>query len=145
MIVLLIAVFNFVNLSTARAIRRAKEVGIRKAIGAYRSQLMTQFLCESLLITGISVVLALLLTNIGLPFLNTVASKSLTLPVTDPNFAVGLLLFTVIVSLLAGFFPSVYLSGFQPTKVLKGVVDIRFYRHPGGRVNCHLQTTCFSA
>jgi putative ABC transport system permease protein len=125
MVVLLIAVFNFINLSTARAIRRAKEVGIRKTIGAYQSQLMTQFLSESLLITGISVVLALVLVNIGLPFLNAVASKSLTLPVTELNFAVALLLFIVIVSLLAGFYPSVYLSGFQPTKVLKGVFDIR--------------------
>ncbi|HEU5290561.1 MAG TPA: FtsX-like permease family protein [Cyclobacteriaceae bacterium] len=124
-IVLLIAVFNFTNLSTARAIRRAKEVGIRKTIGAYRCQLMTQFLVESLLITVISVVIALLLTTIGLPFLNAVSSKSLTLPVTEINFAVALLLFIVIVSLMAGFYPSVYLSGFQPTKVLKGVFDIR--------------------
>lgn len=125
MIVLLIAVFNFINLSTARAIRRAKEVGIRKTIGAYRSELMTQFLSESLLITSISVVLALVMTNIGLPFLNALASKSLTVPVTEFSFAVALLLFIVIVSLLAGFYPSVYLSGFQPTKVLKGVFDIR--------------------
>ncbi|MEK6783704.1 MAG: ABC transporter permease [Bacteroidota bacterium] len=125
MIVLVIAVFNFINLSTARAIRRAKEVGIRKTIGAYRSQLMTQFLSESFLITGISVVLALVLMNIGLPFLNAVASKSLMLPVTELNFAVALLLFIVIVSLIAGFYPSIYLSGFQPTKVLKGVFDIR--------------------
>ena len=125
MIVLLIAVFNFINLSTARAIRRAKEVGIRKTIGAYRSQLMTQFLSESLLITCISVVLALVLVNFGLPFLNALASKSLTLPVTELSFAMALLLFILIVSLLAGFYPSVYLSGFQPTKVLKGVFDIR--------------------
>lgn len=125
LIVLVIAVFNFINLSTARAIRRAKEVGIRKAIGAYRRQLMTQFLSESFLITGISVVLALVLVNVGLPFLNSVASKSLTVPVTEPAFAIELLLFIVIVSLLAGFYPSVYLSGFQPTKVLKGVFDIR--------------------
>ncbi len=125
MIVLLIAVFNFINLSTARAIRRAKEVGIRKTVGAYRSQLISQFLSESLLITGISVVLALVLVNIGLPFFNAVASKSLTLPVTEPSFAMALLLFILIVSLLAGFYPAVYLSGFQPTKVLKGVFDIR--------------------
>jgi putative ABC transport system permease protein len=125
MIVLLIAVFNFINLSTARAIRRAKEVGVRKTIGAYRSQLMTQFMSESFLITFISVVLALVLVGIGLPFLNAVASKSLTLPVTERTFAIALLLFIVIVSLLTGFYPSIYLSGFQPTKVLKGVFDIR--------------------
>lgn len=125
MIVLLIAVFNFINLSTARAIRRAKEVGIRKTIGAYRSQLITQFLSESLLITGISVVLALVLLSIGLPFLNAIASKSLTLLPTKAHFVVALLLFMAIVSLLAGFYPSVYLSGFQATKVLKGVFDVR--------------------
>jgi len=125
MIVLLIAVFNFINLSTARAIRRAKEVGVRKTIGAYRSQLMTQFMSESFLITFISVALALVLVGIGLPFLNTVASKSLILPVTAPAFATALVLFIAIVSVLAGFYPSIYLSGFQPTKVLKGVFDIR--------------------
>ncbi|MBA4053268.1 MAG: hypothetical protein C0490_01010 [Marivirga sp.] len=125
MIVLLIAVFNFINLSTARAIRRAKEVGIRKTIGAYRSQLMTQFLSESFLITAISVILALVLVTIGLPLLNELASKSLTLPVTELRFAIALLLFILIVTLLAGFYPSVYLSGFQPTEVLKGVFDIR--------------------
>jgi ABC-type antimicrobial peptide transport system permease subunit len=125
MIVLLIAVFNFINLSTARAIRRAKEVGIRKTIGAYRSQLMTQFLSESFLITAISVTLALVLVTIGLPLLNELASKSLTLPVTELGFAIALLLFLLIVTLLAGFYPSVYLSGFQPAKVLKGVFDIR--------------------
>ncbi len=124
-VVLLIAVFNFINLSTARAIRRAKEVGIRKTIGAYRGQLMTQFLSESFLITGTSVFLSLVLANIGLPFLNAIASKSLALPVTDLNFTITLLVFLVIVSLLAGFYPSIYLSGFQPTKVLKGVFDIR--------------------
>lgn len=125
MIVLLIAVFNFINLSTARAIRRAKEVGIRKTIGAYRSQLITQFLSESFLITCISVALALVMVNIGLPFLNALASKSLALPLTEPNFAIALFLFILLVSLLAGFYPAVYLSGFRPTKVLKGVFNIR--------------------
>jgi putative ABC transport system permease protein len=125
MTVLMIAIFNFINLSTARAIRRAKEVGIRKTIGAYRSQLMTQFLTESFLITFISVTLALVLVNIGLPFLNALASKALSLPFTEPSFAMALLLFILLISLLAGFYPSVYLSGFQPSKVLKGVFNIR--------------------
>jgi putative ABC transport system permease protein len=124
MIVLLIAVFNFINLSTARAIRRAKEVGTRKTIGASRSQLITQFLSESFLITCISVALAVVLLNIGLPFLNALASKSLALPLT-PSPAIALFLFTLLVSLLAGFYPAVYLSGFRPTKVLKGVFNIR--------------------
>jgi putative ABC transport system permease protein len=125
LVVLLIAVFNFINLSTARAIRRAKEVGIRKTVGAHYSQLMGQFLSESLLITAISVALALALVGLGLPFLNDLASKSLTLPVGDVRFVLSLMLFTGVVSLLAGFYPSVYLSNFQPVKVLKGVFDVR--------------------
>ena len=124
-IVLIIAVFNFINLSTARAIRRAKEVGVRKTIGAQRSQLMSQFLSESFLITCISVTIALVLVSFGLPSLNSVASKSLFLPVTELSFLGTLFLFIIVVSLLAGFYPSVYLSHFQPTRVLKGVFDIR--------------------
>jgi putative ABC transport system permease protein len=140
MIVLLIAIFNFINLSTARAMRRAKEVGIRKTIGAYQSQLMTQFLSESFLITGISVILALALVSLELPFLNALTSKSLTLPVTEFNFAVALLLFITIVSLMAGFYPSIYLSGFQPSKVFKGVFDI----HSGRRFRQVLVVTQFT-
>ncbi|HTE29997.1 MAG TPA: FtsX-like permease family protein, partial [Chryseolinea sp.] len=125
MVVLIIAVFNFINLSTARAVRRAKEVGIRKAIGAYYQQLMIQFLSESLLITTISVALSLILVAFGLPILNDIASKSLSLPITAPPFVVVIVVFTLVVSMLAGMYPSIYLSNFQPIKVLKGVFDVR--------------------
>lgn len=125
MIVLIIAVFNFINLSTARAMRRAKEVGVRKTIGAYYRQLMTQFLAESLLITTISVVFALALVGFTLPFLNELASKSLTLPLFSINFITIVVFFTITVSILAGLYPSIYLSNFQPVKVLKGVFDVR--------------------
>jgi ABC-type antimicrobial peptide transport system permease subunit len=124
-VVLVIAVFNFVNLSTARAIRRAKEVGIRKSIGAVYRQLMIQFLGESLLITSISVAVAIVLTMLGMPFLNEVAEKTLTIPFGEPAFIVAVLSFTLVVSLLAGIYPAAYLSSFQPAKVLKGVFDIR--------------------
>jgi ABC-type lipoprotein release transport system permease subunit len=139
MMVLLISIVNFINLSTARAIRRAKEVGIRKTIGAYRGQLMTQFLSESLLITCISVTLALVLMNIALSFLNALASKMLALPFTEPSFVMVLLLFILVISLLAGFYPAVYLSGFHPTKVLKGVFNI----HSGQRFRHILVVTQF--
>ncbi len=125
MIVLLIAVANFINLSTARATRRAKEVGIRKSIGSHYRQLMVQFLTESLLITAISTGLALVIVVLTLPLLNDIASKSLTLPASDPRFAVAVISFIIVVSIMAGLYPAFYLSRFQPIKVLKGVIDIR--------------------
>ncbi|HZY78202.1 MAG TPA: ABC transporter permease [Cyclobacteriaceae bacterium] len=124
-VVLIIAVFNFINLSTARAVRRAKEVGIRKTIGAYYRQLMTQFLSESFMITVISVVVAVVLMNFGLQFLNDLSGKDLAIPFTAPEFIAALVSFTIVVSILAGLYPSVYLSNFQPAKVLKGVFDVR--------------------
>jgi len=123
-VVLLIAIFNFINLSTARAIRRAKEVGVRKTIGAYYGQLVAQFLFESLLITAMSVTLALGLVEVSLPFLNNITEKSLSLPLSEPLFLLELFTFTLIVSLLAGAYPAIYLSNFQPVKVLKGVLQI---------------------
>jgi ABC-type antimicrobial peptide transport system permease subunit len=124
MIVLMIAVVNFINLSTARATRRAKEVGIRKTVGGHYRQLMIQFLSESLLITTISVVLALVVVALCLPLLNDIASKSLDLPITDPGFIGVVILFIILVSILAGLYPAIYLSSFQPIKVLKGVIHI---------------------
>jgi putative ABC transport system permease protein len=125
LIVLLIALFNFMNLSTARAMKRAHEVGIRKAIGAIRTQLVVQFLGESLLLTLLSVLLSLGLLIVFMPLLNDVAAKSLTVPYTEPLFWLLVLGFALIISLLAGLYPAFYLSGFQPVKVLKGVFDVR--------------------
>ncbi len=120
---LLIACFNFMNLSTARSARRAKEVGLRKAVGAGRSQLIGQFLGESVLQTGIALVLALLLTLALLPLINDWTGKALTfgtlinLPFVAALVGVGLL-----VGLLAGSYPAFVLSAFRPVKVLKGEV-----------------------
>jgi predicted permease len=124
-IVLLIALFNFMNLSTARAMKRAQEVGVRKAIGAIRLQLVVQFLGESLLLTLLSVILAIGLLILFLPLLNEIAAKSLTIPFAEPVFWLVILGFTLLISLLAGMYPAFYLSGFQPVKVLKGVFNIQ--------------------
>lgn len=124
LVVLVIAIFNYINLSTARAIRRAKEVGIRKTVGAFYRQLMAQFLCESFLVTSIAVTLAFLLVYGSLPFLNGLSTKTLTLPFNEPFAILSLVAFTVTVSMLAGIYPSVYLSNFRPIKVLKGVFDV---------------------
>jgi predicted permease len=125
LIVLVIAVFNFINLATARAIQRAKEVGIRKVIGAFRHQLVFQFMGESFLMTLIAVVCGLLLLVAFLPLLNNIADKSLVVPFNEPYFLFSVAGFAVIVSLLAGIYPAFYLSNFRPIKVLKGIFSVR--------------------
>ncbi|GAB4035754.1 ABC transporter permease [Spirosoma jeollabukense] len=118
--VLLLACINFMNLSTARSEKRAKEVGIRKAVGSVRSQLIGQFLSESLLVVFIAFVISLLLVQLVLPFFNEVASKKMTLLWATPLFWLVGIGFTVLTGLLAGSYPAFYLSSFQPVKVLKG-------------------------
>ncbi|MBC6605589.1 ABC transporter permease [Hymenobacter sp. BT188] len=121
--ILLIAGFNFVNLATAKSMQRAKEVGIRKTIGASQQQLMLQFLTETVLLTLVSVVLATVLTALLLPPLNTFTDKSMTFDLLRSPALLGLLaLLTVVVGLVAGFYPALVLSSFQPVKVLKSAV-----------------------
>jgi ABC-type antimicrobial peptide transport system permease subunit len=118
--VLLLACINFMNLSTARSEKRAREVGIRKAIGSLRQQLMWQFLSESLLVTLLSFVLSLILLLLVLPFFNTLANKEIQLPWSNPFLWLLALGFTIFTGLIAGSYPAFYLSGFRPVKVLKG-------------------------
>ncbi len=125
LVVLLIAVFNFINLSTARAVQRAREVGIRKAVGAFRGQLVVQFLGESLLMTGLATGLALLLLQLFLPLLNDIAAKSLSVPYPEPRFWLVIAGVISLVSVLAGLYPAFYLSRFRPVRVLKGVFDVQ--------------------
>ena len=125
LIVLLIALSNFVNLSTARAIKRAKEVGVRKVIGALHKQLVTQFLSESLIMAFLSICLALSLLQLMLPLLNDISMKSLHIPFLEPYFLLSITGFTLLVSLMAGIYPAFYLSNFQPVKVLKGFFSSR--------------------
>ncbi len=118
--VLLLACINFMNLSTARSEKRAKEVGIRKAIGSLRVQLIKQFFYESLLVTAFAFLLSLLLVQLILPFFNDVADKKTTILWNNPLFWLVSIAFVLITGLLAGSYPALYLSSFQPVKVLKG-------------------------
>jgi len=120
MFVLLLACINFMNLSTARSEKRAKEVGIRKAIGSLRSQLISQFFCESLLIAILAFVLSLLLVWLILPFFNEVANKKMFILWANPIFWIMGAGFTLFTGLIAGSYPALYLSSFRPVKVLKG-------------------------
>ena len=118
--VLLLACINFMNLSTARSEKRAKEVGIRKAIGGLRAQLILQFFSESLLTAAISFVLSLLVVLLMLPFFNSVAGKDISILWGNPVFWLLGIGFTIITGLVAGSYPALYLSSFRPVKVLKG-------------------------
>jgi predicted permease len=118
--ILVVACLNFMNLATARAARRAKEVGLRKVVGAVRPHLIGQFLAESLVVALLALVLALLIIWIVLPYFNTLGGKNLTLDFTNVKIIGGLLGITVITGLLAGSYPALYLSGFLPATVLKG-------------------------
>ena len=117
LVVLLIALSNFVNLSTARAARRTKEVGVRKVIGALRRQLVSQFLSESLIMTLISTFIALVLVGLLLPLLNDIAGKSLSIPV-EPNFVFAVIAFVLLISFLAGIYPAFFLSNVKPVKMV---------------------------
>jgi putative ABC transport system permease protein len=123
--VLLIAIFNFVNLSTARATHRAKDVGVRKVVGALYKQLITQFLVESFILTLLAVVIALGLVQLFMPLLNDISGKSLVVPLDSPWFLLMSVASIIVISLLAGLYPAFYLSGFSPAKVLKGSTKVR--------------------
>ncbi len=125
--VLLLACINFMNLSTARSEKRAKEVGVRKAIGSARAQLIAQFLSESLLVVAFAFGLSILLVQLFLPFFNEVADKKMNILWTNPFFWLTGIFFTLITGLIAGSYPALYLSSFQPVKVLKGTFKVGRY------------------
>lgn len=118
--VLLLACINFMNLSTARSEKRAKEVGIRKTVGSLRSQLIGQFLSESLLIALLALVAAIGIVFLLLPFFNGLSDKRMSIPWGNPVFWFITFLFTFFTGLVSGSYPAFYLSGFEPIKVLKG-------------------------
>lgn len=118
--VLLLACINFMNLSTARSEKRSREVGIRKAIGSLRQQLIGQFLSESLIMAFLALVLAVLLLQLTLPFFNGLSDKAISIPWSRPLFWLLLLGVTCFTGLVSGSYPAFYLSRFQPVKVLKG-------------------------
>jgi putative ABC transport system permease protein len=120
-LILLIAGINFVNLATARSARRAKEVGLRKVVGSQRKQLIQQFLGESVLLSLIALVFAVILIQVALPFYRNLTGKSMALPYFGNPFVIpGLLGLALGVGILAGLYPAFFLSSFQLTHVLKG-------------------------
>lgn len=118
--ILLIACINFMNLSTARSEKRAKEVGIRKTAGANKRLLVGQFIGESILISMIAGTIALLAVYLTLPAFNTLIGKELEVPVSNPTFWAAALAFILFTGIVAGSYPAFYLSSFKPISVLKG-------------------------
>jgi ABC-type antimicrobial peptide transport system permease subunit len=118
--ILLIACINFMNLSTARSEKRAKEVGIRKVVGAYRGSLVVQFIGESILLALLAFFIALLLVQISLSGFNMLVGKELHIDYSSPYFWLFSVTFVLFTGLIAGSYPAFYLSAFNPSKVLKG-------------------------
>ncbi|MEM1257242.1 MAG: ABC transporter permease, partial [Bacteroidota bacterium] len=117
---ILLASINFMNLSTAHSLKRAKEVGIRKTLGSNRKSLIRQFLTESGLITMGSLVIGIVLTLAALPSFNALANKSIAFPFANPTFWVVMLLATLLLALMSGGYPAFFMSRFMPSRVLKG-------------------------
>jgi putative ABC transport system permease protein len=130
--VLLLACINFINLSTAKSAGRAREVGLRKAVGSVRGHLVSQFLTESFLQSLIAFAIALLIAEIALPYFNAMGGAALTLPWSLWWFLPGVVLCAVCIGVLAGVYPSFYLSSFRPADVLKGNLS-RGSQNPGLR------------
>jgi putative ABC transport system permease protein len=122
--ILLIAAINFINLSTARSLKRAREVGVRKVMGAVPKQLIAQFLSESIIITSIAVILAIPFVDLFLPVLNRLALKEISFFfITNGMFWASLLFIVILVGLVGGIYPAFFLSSFQPVKVLSGKIE----------------------
>ncbi len=120
--ILLIACINFMNLTTARSVKRAKEVGIRKTVGAVRSKLIIQFLCEAILLSFLSAVVSLFLVRLTLPAFNELTGKQLSLSALHSFFWWMILLLVLITGILSGSYPALFLSSLNPIKVFKGSI-----------------------
>jgi hypothetical protein len=123
LLVLLIACINFINLTTARSEKRAREVGVRKVMGSQRKDLVMQFLAESFLLTGIAFVLSLALVQMVLPAFNTLTGKTIHIPYGNGLFWLVMAGCVLTTALISGSRPAFYLSSFQPVKVLKGAMQ----------------------
>ncbi|MGD8780195.1 MAG: ABC transporter permease [Ignavibacteria bacterium] len=121
--ILIIACVNFINLSTARSIKRANEVGVRKVLGSSKSHLVKQFLIESVIISFISILISVILVEVFNPFINSLTGKEISIGYLEEIYVLpGLFLFSVFIGLLAGSYPAILLSSFNPISVLKGKV-----------------------
>ncbi|HTE31557.1 MAG TPA: ABC transporter permease, partial [Chryseolinea sp.] len=124
--ILLIACINFMNLSTAKAAKRANEVGLRKSLGAHRTALVIQFLGEALVIVFLAIAVSCIIVQLCLPLFNDVTGKHISLEGSDPWFiAAALMGITLVTGLMAGSYPAFYLSSFEPTNALKGKANLR--------------------
>lgn len=117
---IVLASVNFMNLSTAQSLKRAKEVGVRKTLGSNKAELVRQFLTESGLISFISLIIAFLVVLIALPFFNELSGKSILIPFANPLFWILLLMAAVLLGLISGTYPAFFMSRFMPVKTLKG-------------------------
>ena len=125
--ILLIACINFMNLETARSVKRAKEIGIRKVAGAIRAALIWQFMCEALLIVTTAVIISLALVTLVLPQFNQITGKQIHIPFTDVRFWLSLVALLFLTGLISGSYPAIYLSSFKPVRILKG--SLKFSRN----------------
>src|SRR5450432_1897317 len=139
--VLLPACINFMNLSTARSSKRAKEVGIRKTVGSLSIHLVSQFLLESILLTFLAFAIAILLVQFSLPFFNGLSGKHMSIPYVNPAFWMICLGFALFTGIISGSYPAFYLSSFEPIKVLKGAFQGSRYNSIPRQVLVVLQFT----
>lgn len=123
-LILMIACINFMNLTTARSVKRAKEISVRKVIGAMRSSLMRQFIGEAFLVAFISISLALGLIALALPQFNQLTGKSMTMPFSSVSFWLSIVALLLVTGFMSGSYPAFYLSSFNPVRVLKGTLKI---------------------
>ena len=120
-IILIIACINFMNLATARSEQRAREVGVRKVLGAAKRKLIFQFIGESMFMSFLSTILAIFIIYLSLTAFNTLVQKQLSLDIFNPLHLAGFLVIALLCGLIAGSYPAFYLSGFNPITVLKGL------------------------
>jgi len=123
-LILVIACINFMNLTTARSVKRAREIGVRKVVGAVRGVLMQQFIGEAIFLTFIAAMIALVIVMLLLPVFNSVTQKHIGFPFADIKFWLGIIGLTTVTGLLSGSYPALFLSSFNPVKVLKGTIKL---------------------
>lgn len=141
-LVLLIACINFVNLFTARSEKKAREVGVRKAIGSSRTSLIFQFLTESVLVTFMAAILAIFIVQVSLPAFNSLTGNTLKIPYAAPLFWILLLVFVLFTGVMAGSRPAFYLSSFNPVKVLRGTLQVSKAATLPRKILVVIQFTC---
>jgi ABC-type antimicrobial peptide transport system permease subunit len=124
-IILLIACINFMNLATARSLRRAREIGVRKVVGAGKRQLVAQFIGESMFVSFLALILSLLIVALILPSFNTLTEKHLAINLADPSFLLIVLGLTVVTVVISGSYPALFMSTLKPIVVLKGLLKFK--------------------